>query len=288
MLRRSPFVPTACLFLFLAATPACDRTDDTPTSPVVAASAIAAPTLPAGPRTLAFVIDPTSQTSVDMPAPHEHIKAITTVAAGDLVVDPADLGKTRGQVKVDLTSLTTHTFDNPSSDASQTKHSHNWLEAGDLVTPEVREANRWAIFTLRSVSGLAGVELGKVAVTTRQPGDDTRVVAATVRGDLFVHGHQVPKEVPVEVAFHYPAGSAATAPPVRVDIRTTSPLHVVLAEHDVKPRGSLGKLAKASVALLGKVAETADVTFNLTASPAPPPPASSTARAAPPAGPGPR
>jgi hypothetical protein len=261
----------AVLVLLAGATAfaACDKKDDAPATPTIAASAIAPPPAPMSPSALHYALDPASKTSIDMPAPKERIKADTTAATGEITVVPSDLAKTSGQVKVDLTTLTTHTFDDADKDKAQTKHSHNWLEAGNLVTPEVKEANRWVIFTIRSIDGLAERDLSKIAAV-HAGDDDGRTVTATAKGDFFLHGHQVPKEVPIEVVFHYPTGQAATAEPTRLEIRTKAPLHVTLAEHDVKPRDELGKLAQASFSLIGtKVAETADVTFDMSATPKP-------------------
>jgi hypothetical protein len=248
---------------------ACDnKKDEAPVAPAVAASAIAPPVAPTGPKTLRFNLEPGGKTSIDMPAPKERIRAQTTAVKGDVTIDPTDLEKTRGQVKVDLLTLTTHTFDDAKKDSSQTEHAHNWLEAGDLVTADVKEANRWVIFTIRGVEGVTTHDLGQVPVTHLAT-DDARTVDATVKGDFFLHGHSVPKDVPVEVVFHYPSGQAAAAP-TRIEIHTKAPLHVTLADHDVKPRDGLGKLAQASFSLLGtKVAETADVTLDLSATPAP-------------------
>jgi hypothetical protein len=247
---------------------ACDDKKEAPVAPPVAASAIAPPVVPTGPKTLRFNLDPGGKTSIDMPAPKERIRAQTTAVKGEVTVDPTDLEKTRGQVKVDLLTLSTHTFDDAKKDGAQTEHAHNWLEAGDLVTPAVREANRWVIFTIRGVDGIATRDLAQVAVT-HLAAEDARTVDATVKGDFFLHGHSVTKDVPVEVVFHYLTGQA-TAAPTRIEIRTKAPLHITLADHDVKPRDGLGKLAQASFSLLGtKVAETADVTVDLSGTPAP-------------------
>ncbi len=241
---------------------ACDKESETAPAPAVAASAVVAPKPPEGPKVIKLTIDPASKTAIDMPAPNEHIKAETTAAAGKLTIDPTDLTRTRGIVRVDLTTLRTTTFGNAEKDDLQTEHAHNWLEAGKLVTPAVKETNRWAIFTIKEVAGVGEADLSKVAVAS-----DTRTVEATVKGDFFLHGHEAPKEVPVEVVFHYPAGQAMTAMPDRVDVHTKSPLHVTLKEHDVKPRDNLGKLAQATLQLVSKVAETADVTLDIHATP---------------------
>jgi hypothetical protein len=125
------------------------------------------------------------------------------------------------------------------------------------------------IYTIRGVEAVTPHDLAQVPVA-HLASDDGRTVLATVKGDFFLHGHSVPKDIPVEVVFHYPTGQAASVPPTRIEIHTKTPLHVVLADHDVKPRDGFGKLAQASFSLLGtKVAETADVTLDLSASPAP-------------------
>ncbi len=241
---------------------ACDKESEAAPAQAVVASAVVTPKPPEGPKVIKLTIDPASKTAIDMPAQNEHIKAETTAAAGTLTIDPTDLTKTRGIVRVDLTTLRTTTFGNAEKDGLQTEHAHNWLEAGKLVTPEVKETNRWAIFTIKEVAGVGEADLSKVTAS-----GDTRTVDAIVKGDFFLHGHQAPKEAPVEVVFHYPAGQAMTALPDRVDVRTKSPLQVTLKEHDVKPRDNFGKLAQATLQLVSKVAETADVTLDIHATP---------------------
>jgi hypothetical protein len=44
-------------------------------------------------------------------------------------------------------------------------------------------------------------------------------------------------------------------------------LHVTLKEHDVHPRDTFGKLTDWSASLISKVAETADITLDIHASP---------------------
>jgi uncharacterized protein (DUF2141 family) len=245
--------------------PACK--DEPPPTPVVAASAVVQAPVEAGPTSMKLVIDAAGKTSIDMPAPAEHLKAETAATSGEIVVDPSDLSKTHGQVKVDVTTLTTHTF-NDDRDKLQSEHALNWLEVGKLVTPEVKDGNRWAIFTIRSIDGLGNNDLATFPLT-HGAGDETRTVTAEAKGDFFIHGHQVAKSATVEVVFHYATGDTAAKKPVGVDIKTKTPLHVILAEHDIKPRDNLGKLAQATASLVSKVAETADVTFDLTAHVAP-------------------
>jgi hypothetical protein len=73
----------------------------------------------------------------------------------------------------------------------------------------------------------------------------------------------------VEVAFRYPAGAPASAKPLRIEMKSKQPMRVVLKEHDVRPRDTQGKIAAWTTNLIAKVAEIADVTFDLAAVPRP-------------------
>src|SRR5262249_41209688 len=163
-------------------------------------------------------------------------------------------------------TLSTHTFNND-DDASQTKHALTWLEVGEAATPEDREKNRWVVYAIRSIDAVApDVDVTKIP-STKQDGEDVRVVTLTAKGDLLLHGHKVEgREVPLEARLHYPSGATPDAKPTSIEIKSREPLHITLAEHDIKPRDTFGKLAQGSLGLLGtKVANVADVTFDLKA-----------------------
>ncbi len=218
-------------------------------------------------KAIKYGIDPKGKTSISMPAPKEHIKAITEAASGILEVDLTSLGNTRGEVKVDVTTLSTHTFGND-DDAAQTKHALTWLEVGEAATPEQREKYRWVVYAIRSVDAVSASDITKVA-PAKEGSDDVRTVILTAKGDLLLHGHKVEsREAQLEARLHYPAGAAPDSKPTLIEIKSKQPLHVVLGEHDVKPRDAVGKLAQGSFSLLGtKVAETADVTIDFKATP---------------------
>jgi hypothetical protein len=205
-----------------------------------------------------------------MPAPKEHIKAGTESAAGSLDVDFMNLANTRGEIKADLTTLSTKTFGDADKDKTQTVHARTWLEVADgedgKLPEELKTANRWAVYAIRSVDNLSATDLTKVS-PTKDGGDDVRTVTATTHGEFLIHGHKVDRDCEVEVAFHYAPGGAADKPK-SLTIKTKKPLRAILAEHDVKPRDGVGKLAKGAFNLLGtKVAETADITLDLRANP---------------------
>jgi hypothetical protein len=200
-----------------------------------------------------------------MPGVKEHIKADTTAATGTLDVVPKDLTQTRGLVRVDLASFSTHTFGN-GDDATQTEHARTWLEVE--VGGRVNSDMRYADFAIRSVDGISVTDLSKVAVIQDGP-DDVRTVTATVHGDVLVHGHKVQKDALVDVAFRAPRGSSPDERPARVTIKSKEPVRLVLKELDVRPRDPAGQILDWTTRLISKVAETADVTVDLTAVPAP-------------------
>jgi hypothetical protein len=248
---------------------ACSKKDDsTPLAP--SATALASSQAASTSKAWHFTVDLAGQTHVDMPGLSEHIKGDTSAAAGTLDVVPADLSQSRGTLKADLTTFTTHTFGN-AHDADQTEHARTWLEA--VVDGKTNESMRWATFAIRSIDGLSATDLTKV-VPTREGseggdgGDDVRTVSMTVHGDMLVHGHQIQKDGVVDVAFRSPAGSPADAMPSKVTVKSRQPLRIVLKEVDVQPRDTVGQLTAWTTGLVSKVAEFADVTVDLSASPA--------------------
>jgi peptidoglycan hydrolase-like protein with peptidoglycan-binding domain len=240
---------------------ACDKKQPENTSLGAAASSIKAEAPPASAKVVKYAIDPKGKTSIDMPAPKEHIKADTSAAGGTFDVDLMNLGNSRGEVKVDLSTLTTHTFDSQKDNDSQTTHARTWLEV--VVDGKMHEENRWAVLAISKVDGLSATDVTKIA-PTKDGEDDVRSVTATVHGDFLVHGHKVPKDVAVAVKFRYPSGAAADSKPTSIELKTTTPLRITLADHDVKPRDSFGSLAQGALGLLGtKVADVADVSIDL-------------------------
>jgi hypothetical protein len=249
----------------------CDKKEDvTKVAPL--ASALAAPSADPSVAAWHYNLDAKSTAHVDMPGLSEHITGDATAAAGSLDVVAKDLARSRGLVRIDLSTFATHTFGNE-KDATQTTHARTWLEA--VVDGKVNDDMRWAEYAIRSVDGLSAPDLTAVA-PTRDGGeqgeqrDEVRTVTMTVHGDLRIHGHKVQKDDVVEVAFRYPAGAAADARPTRIQVRSKQPLHVVLKEYEVQPRDPAGKALEWTTSLLSKVAESADVTFDLGAVPTAP------------------
>jgi hypothetical protein len=253
---------TAALALVFSAS--CGKKDDA-ASLAPAASALAVSKVESGSMAWHYVVDPKSTTHVDMPGLKEHIKGDTTAAAGTLDVAARDLTQSRGQIRIDLTTFATHTFGSD-DDATQTKHALTWLEV--TVGDKTSEEMRWADFAIRAIDGASATDLTKVA-PTKDAADDVRTVSMTVHGDVLIHGHRVQKDGLVDVAFRYPSGAAADSRPSKIDIKSKEPMHVVLKELDVRPRDPAGQLLDWTTKLISKVAETADVTVDIEATPAP-------------------
>jgi hypothetical protein len=217
-----------------------------------------------------YGVDPKSTTHVDMPGLKEHIKGDTTAAKGTLDVVGGDLAQSRGTIMIDLSTFSTNTFGND-DDATQTKHARTWLEA--VVDGKTNEDMRWATLAIRSIDGLNAFDLSKIAATkdgtdaSPARDEDVRSADMVVHGDLLIHGHKLQKDVPVTVTFRYPSGAAPTSEPTRVEIKSKAPMRVVLKEVEVQPRDTVGQLTAWTTNLVSKVAEYADVTVNLGATP---------------------
>jgi hypothetical protein len=245
--------------------------DDKKANVAPAASSLAPSTAaPTANKTIKFSIDPKSSTAIDMPAPKEHIKAGTESASGTLDVDLMNLANTRGEVKADLLTLSTKTFDDAAKDKTQTVHARTWLEVADgdegKIADDVKASNRWAVYAIRSIDNLSATDITKVAAT-KDGADEVRTVSATTHGEFLIHGHKVDREADVEVQFRYAPGSPADKPKSLV-IKSKKPVRAKLEEHDVRPRDGFGKIAKGAFNLIGtKVAEVADISLDLRATP---------------------
>ena len=249
-----------------------DKKKEVPLAP--SASSLSASTLPPAAKTMKFAIDPASTTTLEMEAPAktDTLKGTTNAASGTLDVDFTNLANSRGEIKVDLTTLTMKTFAEKNKNESQTTHAHTWLEVGEGEDPggkleeSVKVANRWAVYAIRSIENASATDLTKVA-PTKDGADDVRKVTLTTKGEILIHGRKVDRDADVEVQFKYDAGAAASKPKA-VAIKSKKPFRITIAEHDVKPRDGLGKINKAAFHLLGtKVAENADISLDLRAKP---------------------
>ncbi|MBX3209410.1 MAG: hypothetical protein KF764_30535 [Labilithrix sp.] len=232
------------------------------------ASALASSSAAPGASVRKFAVDDASKTTIEMEAPKEKIKAATTGGTGTLDLDVANLLNSRGEVKMDLSTIAMTTFAEAEKNASQTLHARTWLEVADgesgKIDEQVKQTHRYAVYAIRSIDNASALDVTKLP-PTKDGSDDVRTVTLTTKGELLVHGHKVERDADLEVAFRYDAGAAADKPKA-VWVTTRKPLRVVLAEHDVKPRDGFGKIAKSSFHLLGtKVADNAEISLDIRA-----------------------
>jgi polyisoprenoid-binding protein YceI len=181
------------------------------------------------------------KTSFLIDAPLEKIKGTSDELRGHLDVDPKDLGKTRGEIMVRLSTLKTNTFGNMDKDSAQTEHARNWMEVGAESPADARMKFEWATFTVTSVQATPN----SLAEAPDEGG--ARKLSAKVSGDLNVHGVVSQKTVPVTVTFGGPPDA-----PTEFAIRTDDPLPVSMKEHDVKPRDKIGSFLNGALDRIGK------------------------------------
>ena len=264
MNRMLPSMYRAACAIALCEALACEKKADSLAAPVT--TAVTAAPAPASATLVEFAFAAESKISVELEAPKEHIKADASSVTGSVRLDLSKLANSRGEVKVDLTKLTFHTFEEAGKNTSQTEHALNWLEVGTLVDAPTRSGNQFAVFAIQSVDGVSEGDVSRVPSVAEATGD-VRTVSLTAHGDFLIHGRKVTKDVPLLLKFHYAKGAEPAARPVSVAISTPKPLQVTLADHDVKPRDNFGKIAQWTTNLVSKVATNADVTLALTARP---------------------
>src|SRR5258708_33571291 len=100
---------TVPLALTLLGSLGCGKKDDA-TQLAPTASALTAPSADPAVAAWRYVIDAKSTAHVDMPGLNEHIQGDTSAAAGTFDLVPHDLGRSRGLVRIDLSTFATHTF----------------------------------------------------------------------------------------------------------------------------------------------------------------------------------
>jgi polyisoprenoid-binding protein YceI len=194
-------------------------------------------------------------------APLEKIKGHADKLRGAIDLDTDALATSSGEVDVDLDSLVTDTFGDPSKDTAQTTHAHNWMELG-ADSPN-HEADRWARFTFARATNAEGfTKLSDVPVTGGE-----RHFKLSVPGNLWLHGITSPKTLVLNVVAKL--GATPDAAPASLHIESATPMPVSLKEHDVKPRDVAGKFLAGSLEKVGdKITDTAQVSVTADANPA--------------------
>lgn len=265
----------------------CDRKDAVPerTEPWLRASAPAA-TPPTPP--LVFIPEPLAEIRFSAPAKTGTPTGLFRAVGGRIRVALGDLGATRGELRVDLTSVALDA-DSPDEAVSRTGQARAWLGVGTSLPEAVLERQRWAVFTIERVTELtqSRAELGELV---RAPFGDTPDVAApdaaldgsdsqqaqsgppretrrirfNASGALELHSFRVPASAALRADFQYAGPAQPGAVPERVLVATEQPLRVALDAHDIKPRSATGVLIAQDMKLLGtSVGRTARVSVEV-------------------------
>lgn len=256
------------LILLVLAASACE--EKKPTLPPGASSPLVVASVAPAATVVKFTIDGASKATLTMEAPIETIKATASNGAGHIDVDLANLPASRGEVKLDLLTLSMSTFGDAAKDKLQTEHARTWLEVADgadgKIDEKTKEANRWAVYAIHFVENASATDLTKVA-PTKDGADEVRTVTLTTKGELLVHGIKTERVADVELQFRYEPGAPATKPRA-LGVMTRKPFRVILGDHEVKPRDAAGKIKRDAFHLLGtKVADNADIALDLRAKP---------------------
>lgn len=188
-------------------------------------------------------------------APLEKIKGMSDEVAGELDVNAKDLAKSKGTVRVRLSTLKTSTFDDADKNSAQTEHARNWMEVGKDSSAESRMKYEWATFKIASLDG------APASLADAKEENGARTVNAKVSGDLTIHGVTSKKVVPVTLKIKGPADA-----PVELTVKTDEPMAVSLKEHDIKPRDGVGSFLNGALERIGKkIDDKVQVSFEATA-----------------------
>ncbi|MFO0556008.1 MAG: hypothetical protein U0271_46955 [Polyangiaceae bacterium] len=257
MRRVFGLVGALCLVSALAA---CGDSDATPLAPTVSGSALAS----SAPKTASskkYVVDGgASKVSFMMDAPDEKIRGrVEGTIEGSLFIDAKDLTQTTGNIIVDLGSLVLFQkkkddkgeFSTEERVEKQNEHARQWLEIDPSTPEDMRKKNQRVEFRISSVENVSQKDVstatGEIKVTLK------------AKGDFLLHQRQSVKTADLEATLQVEGGVIKS-----ISIKTKAPFGVGLAEHDVRPRESFGKLAAKGLDALGsKVAKDAMVDFDL-------------------------
>jgi hypothetical protein len=262
-MNRTPFGLSCLLLLAIGSVTGCD---DKPAAPLAPTASALAPTKPATAEAKKLTIDkPSSKIEFMMDAPQEKIRGrVSGATEGEIQVDPSDLTKTTGLLTVDISGLEifqtvaddSGKFGEEKKQPTQNEHARTWLEISNDAPEDVRKQNSRVEFAIRSIEDATPKDITKLTGATRK---------ATIRakGDFLLHGRKAEKVAELEATFTYDGDKLAS-----VGIKSVKPFQVGLAEHDVKPRESFGKLAQKTLEILApKVAKEAMVSVDITARP---------------------
>ena len=250
------------LVLFGVANAGCEEKPSAPLAPPASALAPAAPPA-AGAQ--AFAVDSgTTKVDFTMDAELEKIFGRAPGALeGQLFVDPKDVTKSTGLVKVDLDKLSIfqktrkkadQDFGEETRNEKQNQDMRTWFEITPDAPADVREKNRWVEFKIEKVTDASATDVTALSGAERK-------VTLTVSGDFRLHQRVSKRSAKLQAVFKYEGDR-----PRSVHIATVEPLAVALEEHDVRPRKAFDTLADKTLEALGtKVAKVAMVSLDFNA-----------------------
>lgn len=272
-MERTPrFVAMGIVFAALGLGAGCGKKEAPVELAPVSSASLEAPKAAAAGGTALTVDGPSSSVKFLMDSPLEKIDGDAPgSASGELSVDPSDLAKTTGLIKIDLDKLTLYQQKRPDGTGAyqertknplQNKHARDWLQLevheGETTAEQVAQYRSAELRiekvepSVNSVASLSGAE---------------RKLTATVSGTLRLHGRQEAKSAKVELTFHYAGDKLAS-----VGVKTLEPFVINLERFEIHPRDSAGKLVKSitetiATQLKGKLKSEAPVVIELTVKP---------------------
>jgi hypothetical protein len=259
---KTLWLPTLVLSLWSLGVAGCD---DKPAVPLAPTASALAPAKPAAAGAQTFEIDKaTSKIEFMMEAPKEKIRGrVPGATVGDIQVDLSDITKTTALLHVDISGIElfqavmddkTGKFSEETKSETQNQHARAWLQISDDGPEKERKENSRVQFSVGAIENASAKDVQKMTGAERK-------VTFNAKGEFLLHGHKTEKVAEMEATFKY-AGDK----PVSVTIKTVKPFAVGLAEHDVRPRETFGKLAAKTLDVLApKVAKEALVSIDLTA-----------------------
>jgi len=212
----------------------CAKKQEAPrrTEPWLASASASSSPAPRGALELGF--GPQSRIRFSLPARKAKLTGEVPLSEGKLRLDPNNLEASQASISADLTRITIAGDSLPTEPepppGSPSALALNWLELGPEVPAEQREQFSLARFELVSIENLSKPSLALEVSKRATP------VRATAVGTLLVHGYRAP--VRAEVVLE-PLPPSPTHP-VRLSIRSVTPLVLPLAPHDIVARGASG------------------------------------------------
>jgi YceI-like domain len=205
--------------------------------------ASAAASADAGVPAARYAITEQSQIHFELASSHGTLHGSLTRLSGELSVSTSDLSASRGQVQVDLSSLTL-SQDGTSDDGARLAQARNALGVTDA-------GSATATFELSSLEDVSPAQLD------RAPDSDggasfTRRARATAVGNLLLHGFRVVRRAPLEAEFSFTGDRSV---PSSLLIRSRAPFVISLETHEIRVSEAVpGKKARSAIAARGREA----------------------------------